>query len=82
MLDEAGQTTEPALVTALAAAGAHQIILVGDMKQLPPTVTTQDAELLSIGVSPMERLPNDGIDEFSLKFQYRMPASLLVHPNN
>ena len=83
VLDEAGQTTEPALVTALAAAGARQVILVGDTKQLPPTVTTQDAELRkTIGVSPMERLLNDGIDEFSLKFQYRMPASLLVHPNN
>ena len=83
VLDEAGQTTEPALITALAAAKARQVILVGDTKQLPPTVTTQDAELRkTIGVSPMERLLDNGIDEFSLKFQYRMPASLLIHPNN
>jgi len=83
VLDEAGQTTEPALITALASAKARQVILVGDTKQLPPTVTTQDAALRKIiGVSPMERLLNNGIDEFSLKFQYRMPASLLIHPNN
>ena len=82
VLDEAGQTTEPALVCALSAAKAKQVILVGDTQQLPPTVTTQDVELRkTIGVSPMERLLNNGIDEFVLKEQYRMPQSLLYHPN-
>lgn len=83
VLDEAGQTTEAALICALAAAKARQVILVGDTKQLPPTVTTEDAELRKIiGVSPMERLLKSGIDEFALKEQYRMPESLLLHPNN
>ena len=82
VLDEAGQTTEPALITALAAARAHQVILVGDTKQLPPTVTTEDVELRkTIGMSPMERLLKNGVKEFSLKTQYRMPPALLVHPN-
>ncbi|KAL7538765.1 hypothetical protein ACHAXR_008787, partial [Thalassiosira sp. AJA248-18] len=78
----AGQTTEPALVCALAAAKARQVILVGDTRQLPPTVTTQDVELRkTIGVSPMERLLKNGIDQYVLKEQYRMPQSLLHHPN-
>jgi len=82
ILDEAAQTTEPALVCALTAAKAGQVILVGDTKQLPPTVTSQDADLRkAIGCSPMERLLSNGIDEFSLKEQYRMPESLLYHPN-
>jgi len=82
VLDEAGQTTEPALVCALASAKARQVILVGDTQQLPPTVTTQDVELRkTIGVSPMERLLQNGIDEFVLKEQYRMPETLLRHPN-
>lgn len=82
VLDEAAQTTEPALVCALAASKARQVILFGDTMQLPPTVTTQDVELRkTIGVSPMERLLNNGIDEFVLKEQYRMPQALLHHPN-
>ena len=83
VLDEAAQTTEPALISALQAAKAHQLILVGDTKQLPPTVTTQDVELRkTIGISPMERLLNNGMAEFVLKEQYRMPQSLLLHPNS
>lgn len=82
VLDEAAQTTEPALMCALTAAGADQLIMVGDTKQLPPTVTSQNAELRkSIGMSPMERLMNNGAEEFVLKEQYRMPAALLKHPN-
>lgn len=82
VLDEAAQTTEPALVCALTSARAEQVILVGDTQQLPPTVTTEDAELRkTIGISPMERLLNVGLDEFVLKEQYRMPESLLKHPN-
>ena len=83
VLDEAGQTTEPALICALASAKAHQVILIGDTQQLPPTVTTEDAELRKIlGISPMERLLKNGVDEFVLEEQYRMPESLLRHPNN
>ena len=82
VLDEAAQTTEPALICALAASNACQLVLVGDTMQLPPTVTTQDVELRkTIGISPMERLLKNGIDEFVLKEQYRMPLALLHHPN-
>jgi regulator of nonsense transcripts 1 len=56
--------------------------MIGDTKQLPPTVTSQDPELRkTLGVSPMERLLSNGLDEFILTEQYRMPRSLLYHPN-
>jgi len=82
ILDEAAQTTEPALICALSAAKARQVILVGDTRQLPPTVTTQNPELRNtIGISPMARLENIGVDKFTLQEQYRMPPALLEHPS-
>ncbi|KAL7544751.1 hypothetical protein ACHAWF_008110 [Thalassiosira exigua] len=83
VLDEAAQTTEPALLCALAAARASQVILVGDTRQLPPTIATRDVDLQkTLGISPMERLLKNGVDEFVLKEQYRMPSALLQHPNH
>lgn len=82
VLDEAAQTTEPALICALAASKARQVILVGDTRQLPPTVTTENVELRNIiGLSPMARLEKIGVGQFTLKEQYRMPKALLEHPS-
>lgn len=82
VLDEAAQTTEPALICALAAAKARQVILVGDTRQLPPTVASQNPEVRNaIGISPMARLESIGVDQFTLQEQYRMPPSLLEHPS-
>lgn len=82
ILDEAAQTTEPALICALSAAKARQVILVGDTRQLPPTVTTQNPELRNtIGISPMARLESIGVGKFTLQEQYRMPPALLEHPS-
>jgi AAA domain len=82
VLDEAAQTTEPALVCALAAARAEQVIFVGDTQQLPPTVTSSRPELRdSLGLSPMARLERLDIGQVTLQTQYRMPAALLEHPS-
>ena len=82
ILDEASQTTEPALICALAAAKAEQIVMVGDTKQLPPTVASSAADLRStLGVSPMARLETGGVDERTLRTQYRCPPSLLEFPS-
>ena len=82
VLDEAAQTTEPALLCALAAAKAEQVILLGDTRQLPPTVTSKSKELReTLGISPMARLEQCGVDEFTLSEQYRMPPFLLEHPS-
>mmetsp|Transcript_35853 Transcript_35853/g.107016 ORF Transcript_35853/g.107016 Transcript_35853/m.107016 type:complete len:399 (+) Transcript_35853:1539-2735(+) len=82
VLDEAAQTTEPALLTALAAAGAEQVAMVGDTKQLPPTVASSAADLRAeLGRSPMARLEDAGVGRRTLCVQYRMPPSLLEHPS-
>lgn len=80
VLDEAAQTTEPGLLCALAAARARQVILVGDTRQLPPTVTSVKLKD-SIGTSPMARLESINVGQITLKEQYRMPAALLEHPS-
>lgn len=82
VLDEASQTTEPALIAALAAAKAEQVVMIGDTKQLPPTVTSGSSELKStLGVSPMARLETGGVDERTLRTQYRMNHFLLQFPS-
>lgn len=95
VLDEAAQCTEPALVCALAAAQAGQLVLVGDTQQLPPTVASSSKTLRTrLGTSPMERLESKrgsdrdggsnsggGVDEHTLRVQYRMPPALLEHPS-
>uniref|UniRef100_A0A7S3VAG6 AAA+ ATPase domain-containing protein n=1 Tax=Chaetoceros debilis TaxID=122233 RepID=A0A7S3VAG6_9STRA len=80
VLDEAAQTTEPALVCALSAARAEQLILIGDTKQLPPTITAMDLRG-TLGVSPMARLEKIGVGEITLQVQYRMPPALIDHPS-
>lgn len=81
VLDEAAQTTEPALVCSLAVAKAEQVILIGDTKQLPPTITSVELRD-TLGVSPMSRLEKVGISEVTLGIQYRMHPTLLQHPSN
>ena len=82
VLDEGSQATEPALVCALAAAKAEQLVIVGDTRQLPPTVTSESLKLRqSLGMSPMARLERAGIGQRTLRVQYRMPPELLEHPS-
>ncbi len=80
VLDEAAQTTEPALICSLAVAKADQVVLIGDTKQLPPTITSNDLRD-NLGISPMSRLEKIGVDEVTLTTQYRMSSSLLEHPS-
>ncbi|CAB9514333.1 polymerase alpha-associated DNA helicase A [Seminavis robusta] len=82
VLDEAAQTTEPALLCALAAAQAEQIVLVGDPRQLPPTIAGNSVELRNtLGVSPMARLEQCGVGQQTLRVQYRMSPDLLQFPS-
>ena len=71
VVDEAAQTTEPAVLCALAAAKADQIVFVGDTKQLPPTVVSEDAALRrALATSPMSRLEAAGLPLKTLRVQY------------
>jgi superfamily I DNA and/or RNA helicase len=64
------------------AANAEQVILVGDTQQLPPTITSSNSNLRQIlGTSPMARLENAGVRQYTLQIQYRMPQPLLDHPS-
>jgi superfamily I DNA and/or RNA helicase len=73
---------EPALLCALAAAHAQQLVIVGDTRQLPPTVVSASPELRdALGKSPMARLEQAGIGRRTLQLQYRMPPELLAHPS-
>lgn len=80
VLDEAAQTTEPALICALAAARAEQVVLVGDTRQLPPTISSMELRK-TLGVSPMARLESIGVGQNTLCVQYRMLPALLEHPS-
>jgi hypothetical protein len=82
VLDEAAQTTEPALVCALAAARAEQVVMVGDTQQLPPTVASESKELRTqLGTSPMARLLQSGVAQQTLRLQYRMSPTLCEFPS-
>ena len=80
LIDEATQSTEPASLVALLH-GASQLILVGDSKQLPPTVTDRRAKDGGLGLSLFERLQTIGIEPLLLDTQYRMHPAIAQHPS-
>ena len=80
LLDEATQATEPASLVPLVR-GARQIVLVGDHRQLPPTVISRRAENGGLRRSLFERLVAMGIKPMLLDTQYRMHPAISDFPN-
>ena len=80
LLDEATQATEPASLVPLVR-GARQIVLVGDHRQLPPTVISRRAENGGLRRSLFERLVAMGIEPMLLDTQYRMHPGISDFPN-
>ncbi|MED5452801.1 MAG: AAA domain-containing protein [Candidatus Thermoplasmatota archaeon] len=80
LIDEATQATEPATLVPLVR-GARQVVLVGDHRQLPPTVISQRAETGGLSRSLFERLVEMGIEPHLLRVQYRMHPSISLFPN-
>ena len=74
VVDEAAQCVEPA--TLIPITKALSGVLVGDSKQLPPTVVSREACTLGLQMSLMERLENLGVTPFLLDEQYRMHPGL------
>lgn len=72
VIDEAGQTTEPACWIPLLR--SDRLVLAGDPFQLPPTVISTDAAKEGFAVSMLERLMAAHGDKISrrLTIQYRM----------
>uniref|UniRef100_A0A383VFK2 AAA+ ATPase domain-containing protein n=1 Tax=Tetradesmus obliquus TaxID=3088 RepID=A0A383VFK2_TETOB len=80
VLDEATQAPEPAALVAVAAR-AQALVMVGDPKQLPPTVKCREAEKLGLGLSMFDRLQAMGLPPLLLDVQYRMHPALCDFPS-
>ena len=80
LIDESTQATEPASLVPLVR-GARQVVLVGDHKQLPPTVVSFRAEEKGLKRSLFERLVDMGIEPLLLTTQYRMHPAISKFPN-
>eukprot|EP00951_Prasinocladus_malaysianus_P031731 scaffold305896_cov16-Prasinocladus_malaysianus.AAC.1 len=66
------QATEPSTLVPLMR-GARQVALVGDHKQLPPTIISREAELAGLNVSLFDRLVAAGVQPFLLDTQVGKP---------
>lgn len=77
VMDEAGQSVEPASWIALRY--APRAVLAGDPYQLPPTVISPEAAQQGLAVSLLERLlqGNNGRLSRQLTVQYRMHAAIM-----
>ena len=81
LLDEASQVTEPSSLVPVSK-GCHQLILVGDHKQLPPTVMCRDASLAGLSTSLFDRLTNIGVKPYLLDVQFRMHPVVSRFPSD
>ena len=80
LIDEATQATEPATIVPLTK-GCRQVVLIGDQKQLPPTIISREADAAGLGTSLFERMLARGIRAFMLKVQYRMHPAIASFPS-
>jgi regulator of nonsense transcripts 1 len=79
-MDEATQASEPSALVPITR-GCRQLILVGDHKQLPPTVISRDAEKGGLGRSLFDRLMKCGMPTHMLTTQYRMHPTIREFPS-
>ena len=80
LIDEATQATETTTLVPIVR-GVRQLILIGDHKQLPPTIISKRAEEAGFVRSLFERLIDAGIKPFMLKTQYRMHPCISEYPS-
>ncbi|KAH6904509.1 P-loop containing nucleoside triphosphate hydrolase protein [Coprinopsis sp. MPI-PUGE-AT-0042] len=81
-LDEASMATEPVSLIPLMK-GAKHVALIGDHKQLPPVITSREAQTLGLGVSLFERLTKEGVvPSVMLDIQYRMHPEISKFPSD
>jgi regulator of nonsense transcripts 1 len=81
LIDEATQATEPSALVPIVK-GARQLILVGDHRQLPPTVTSRSAEEGGLDIPLFERLLSNGLPAHMLTTQYRMHPTIREFPSS
>ena len=82
VIDEAGQSTEPANWVPLLR--ADKLVLAGDHCQLPPTVLSREAARRGLAISLMERLVGRFGADVSrlLSVQHRMHAAIMGFSND
>jgi superfamily I DNA and/or RNA helicase len=80
LIDEATQSTELSTIIPFTR-GAKQVILIGDHKQLPPTVLSVNAVNKGLSISLFERLISRGIIPILLNTQYRMHPMISFFPS-
>ncbi|EPQ55806.1 P-loop containing nucleoside triphosphate hydrolase protein [Gloeophyllum trabeum ATCC 11539] len=80
-LDEASMSTEPASLIPIMK-GSQQVALIGDHKQLPPVITSAEAQSMGLGVSLFERLTEERhVPSIMLDVQYRMHPAISRFPS-
>ena len=80
ILDEVTQANEMSTLIPLTK-GCQQLVLVGDHKQLPPTVLSTFAQSKGMTISLFERLVKQGVVPNLLNVQYRMHSSISQFPS-
>lgn len=80
LIDEAVQSTEP-LSLIPCVYGCTNLVLVGDQKQLGPTVLNKTVEKCGLKQSLFERLLKLGVAPYVLNIQYRMHPDLCEFPS-
>eukprot|EP00929_Paragymnodinium_shiwhaense_P051789 TRINITY_DN26007_c0_g1_i1.p1 TRINITY_DN26007_c0_g1~~TRINITY_DN26007_c0_g1_i1.p1 ORF type:complete len:1401 (-),score=313.77 TRINITY_DN26007_c0_g1_i1:402-4604(-) len=80
IIDEAAQAMETSVLIPLNAADCKRCILVGDDRQLPPTVFTPQAEERGFSRPLFERLRLLGSTALMLSEQYRMAPQISAWP--
>ena len=81
VVDEATQGVEPEILIPLCH-GCQQLVLVGDHKQLGPSVSSPQALKAGYGRSVVERLVELGMKPRILTVQYRMHPAIAEFPSN
>jgi regulator of nonsense transcripts 1 len=79
LIDEAVQATEPQSLVPLVY-GCTKLILVGDHKQLGPTILNKKAARAGLACSLFERMLRAGVVPYLLTTQYRMHPELSEYP--
>ncbi|MGY8754679.1 MAG: AAA domain-containing protein [Candidatus Poseidoniales archaeon] len=80
LIDEATQATEPSSLVPIVK-GCRQLILVGDHRQLPPTVISNAAEEGGLSIPLFERLLENKVEAHMLTTQYRMHPTIREFPS-
>lgn len=81
ILDECSQMTETTSLLPLASFGCQKCLLIGDPKQLPPTLPSADVGITGLELTLFERLSSN-IKPLQLRTQYRCQKEIAEIANS